>query len=60
MYFRYLCNYLPLEKGGALHLSKLESPSSKDAWFQVWPSGSGEEGENVKSLQTDGQTDDER
>ena len=26
--FRY---YLPLEKGGALHLNKLESPSPKDA-----------------------------
>ena len=25
------CNYLPLEKGGALHLYKLESPSPKDA-----------------------------
>ena len=24
-------NYLPLEKGGALHLNKLESPSPKDA-----------------------------
>ena len=39
-------NYLPLEKGGALHLNKLESPSPKDALCQVWlkwPSGSGEE-----------------
>ena len=35
MYFRYLCNYLPLEKGGALHLNKLESLSSKDALCQV-------------------------
>ena len=24
------CNYLPLEKGGALHLNKLEFPSPKD------------------------------
>ena len=31
--FRY---YLPLEKGGALHLNKLESPSSKDDLSQVW------------------------
>ena len=26
MYFRYLCNYLSLEKGGALYLNNLESP----------------------------------
>ena len=29
-------NYLPLEKGGALHLYKLESPLPKDALCQVW------------------------
>ena len=29
-------NYLPLEKGGALHMNKIESPSSKDALCQVW------------------------
>ena len=29
-------NYLPLEKGGTLHLYKLESPSPKDALCQVW------------------------
>ena len=29
-------NYLPWEKGGALHLNKLESPSPKDALCQVW------------------------
>ena len=28
MFFRYLCNYLPLGDGEALHLNKLESPSS--------------------------------
>ena len=28
--------YLPLEKGGALHLNKLESPLPKDALWQVW------------------------
>ena len=28
--------YLPLEKVGAFHLNKLESPSSKDALCQVW------------------------
>ena len=36
MYFRYLCNYLPLEKGRALHLNKPKSPSPKDALCQVW------------------------
>ena len=30
------CNYLPLEKGVALHLYKLESPSPKEALCQVW------------------------
>ena len=34
--FSLFCNYLPLEKGGALHLNKFESPSSKDALCQVW------------------------
>ena len=29
-------NYLPLEKGGALHYNKLEFPSPKDASCQVW------------------------
>ena len=29
-------NYLPLEKGGALHLNKFESPVPKDALCQVW------------------------
>ena len=29
--FSLFLNYLPLEKGGALHLNKLESPSPKDA-----------------------------
>ena len=34
--FSLLRNYLPLEKGGAHHLNKLESPSPKDALCQVW------------------------
>ena len=34
--FLLFCNYLPLEKGRALHLNKLESPSPKDALWQVW------------------------
>ena len=29
-------NYPPLEKSGALHLNKLESPSPKDALCPVW------------------------
>ena len=29
-------NYLPLEKGGTFHLHKLESPSPRDALYQVW------------------------
>ena len=44
--FSRFCNYFPLEKGGALHLNKLEFPSPKDALCQIWlnwPSGSGEE-----------------
>ena len=34
--FLLFCNYLHLEKGSALHLIKLESPSPKDASCQVW------------------------
>ena len=33
--FSLFPNYLPLKKGGALHLNKLESPSPKDALRQV-------------------------
>ena len=29
-------NHLPFEKGGALHLNKLEPPSTKGALCQVW------------------------
>ena len=36
MYFWLFRNYLPLEKGGALHLNKLESTLSKDASCQIW------------------------
>ena len=46
-----------------LHLNKLESPPPKDALCQVWlnwPTGSEERVENVKSLQTDRQTTDNR
>ena len=34
--FLLFSNHLPLEKGGALHLNKLESPLPKDALCQVW------------------------
>ena len=34
--FSLFRNYLPLEKSGALHLNKLESPSPKDALYKVW------------------------
>ena len=36
MNFSLLRNYLPLEKGRAGHLNKLEYPSLKDALGQVW------------------------
>ena len=39
--FRY---YLPLEKGGALHLNKFESPSPMDTLCKVF-GGSGSSGE---------------
>ena len=35
MYFSLFRNYLPLEKDGALHVKKLESPSPKNALCQV-------------------------
>ena len=57
---RYSVN-LPLEEGVILHLNKLESSLPKDAkcakFCWNWPSGSGEEGENMKNIQTDGHTD---
>ena len=34
--FLIFLNYLPLEKCGALHLNKLESPLPKDALCQIW------------------------
>ena len=34
--FSLFCNYLPLEKGGALHLYKLEFPSPRDTLCKVW------------------------
>ena len=60
MYFHYFV-IKELEKDGALHLNKLESPSPNDALYQVWlnlASGSGEEGENVKSFFDNNNNDD--
>ena len=37
MYFLQFRNYLPLEKGGAPYLNKLESPSPKDVLCQFDP-----------------------
>ena len=34
--FSLFRSYLPLEKGGALQLNKLESPSLKDTLCQIW------------------------
>ena len=34
--FSLFSYYLPLEKGGALHSNKHESPSPKDAFCQIW------------------------
>ena len=34
--FSLFLNYLPLEKGGAIHLYRLESPPTKDALCQAW------------------------
>ena len=34
--FSLFHNYLPLERGGALHLNKLESPPPRDTLCQVW------------------------
>ena len=34
--FTLFRKYLPLQKGGAHYLNKLESPSPKDALCQVW------------------------
>ena len=34
--YNLFSNYLPLEKGGALHLNKFESPSLIDTLCQVW------------------------
>ena len=42
--FSLFSNYLPFEKGVALHLKKLEFAAPKGAKFGCnWPSGSGEE-----------------
>ena len=60
LHFRY---YHPLEKGVTLHLNKLESLYQRMhcAMFGwIWPSGSGEETENVKRFQPDNRQTDRR
>ena len=55
--------YLTLDKGGALHSNKLESSLPKDALWRVWLKLTQwflRRRVNVKSLQTDGQTDNRR
>ena len=57
------CNYLPLEKSVGLHLNKLEYPLPKDTLWAIgwnWLRGSREEDKNVKSLQTDRWTTDNK
>ena len=36
MYIRNFFYYIPLEKGGALHLNKYDPTSPKNSWCQVW------------------------
>ena len=58
--FSLFHNYLRLEKGVALPLNKLEQTYPRMLYAKFgwnWPSGSGEEDENVKSLQTDWRSD---
>jgi hypothetical protein len=59
--FLLFCYYLPLGKGIPFHMKNLEFPPPKDDLCKVWsnwPSGSGEEVENVKVYrQTDSKTD---
>ena len=51
--------YLPLEKGGVLHLNKLESPSLMDSLCQVWLKLTQWFLRRIRKLEkfTDGQTD---
>ena len=62
MYFRHCirqCIFaiaLPVENGVDIHLkNKIEYPSPKDSWWQIWPCGF-EEDETC----TNGQTTDDR
>ena len=58
--FSLFRNYFPLEKGGALHLNKLESSSPRVALCQFgwnWSSGSGEEAKMWKIYDKDNKED---
>ena len=60
MYFHYVIIISPLGRAWSFILTNLNFLSLRDTLCQVWlhwPSGSGEEDENVKRLQTDGRTD---
>ena len=60
MYFHYFAIIAPWKRAGPFIWTNLNPlhPSMLCAKFGWnWPSGSGEEDENVKSLQTDGRTD---
>ena len=60
MYFRFFIIISPWKKTGPLIWTNLNPPHPKmlcATFSGNWLSGSGEEVENVKSLQTDGQTD---
>ena len=57
-----LLHYLPLEKGVVIYFNKLESLLPNDLCTKFgwnWPGGSREEVEIVKSLQTEGRTDEQ-
>ena len=58
--FRYFVIISPWKRAGPVIWTNLNPLHPRMLWAKFgwnWPSGSGEEDENVKSLQTDGQTD---
>ena len=60
MYYSLFRNYFPWKRAGSFIWTNLNPLHPRMICAKVgwnWPSGSGEEDENVKSLQTDRQTD---
>ena len=60
MYLHHILIISPLRRSGSFIWSKLNSLHPRMIWPKFgwnWPSGSGKEDENVKSLQTDRHTD---